>query len=461
MQHAHNTPKAATTLIVDGLVLCVLWLALTLLRVGLRTPWAQDMIPGTTALHDLSVKMHTALLLAILPVWLACLVRGGTYALGGRWVSGKHLWGISKASALATLVVLGMLFSVHITDWLSRSLFFSFALASPVALYWGRLASVRFLHRAATWNILVVGKREEATTLMAENAPNKWDHIIVGTVAPDQLHDLEPMLLQHSVDQVFVTASAWTPAVLRQVADTCEEVGVRLSMDANFVGLRTAKAQLEDLDGSTVLTFSSTPTDTDALVIKRAMDVVLSVLLLLFLSPLLAVVTLSIRIIDGGPVLYHQVRVGLYGRRFPMPKFRTMVVGADAQRSALAMANEMSGPVFKMRNDPRVTTVGRFLRRTSIDELPQLFSVLTGQMSLVGPRPPIPEEVESYQRWQLRRLSMKPGLTCTWQVSGRNRVDFETWMQLDLQYIDNWSLFLDLKLLAKTIPAVIWGTGAH
>ena len=162
-----------------------------------------------------------------------------------------------------------------------------------------------------------------------------------------------------------------------------------------------------------------------------------------------------------GPVLFNQVRMGLNGRKFNMYKFRSMHQDAENRLGALKSSNEMSGPVFKIANDPRVTPVGRFIRKFSIDELPQLFNVLKGDMSLVGPRPPIYKEVLEYQRWQRRRLSMRPGITCIWQVSGRNDIGFEEWMELDLQYIDNWSFWLDLKLLFKTIPAVLIGKGAH
>jgi len=162
-----------------------------------------------------------------------------------------------------------------------------------------------------------------------------------------------------------------------------------------------------------------------------------------------------------GPVLFNQVRMGLNGRKFNMYKFRSMHQDAENRLGALKSSNEMSGPVFKIANDPRVTPVGRFIRKFSIDELPQLFNVLKGDMSLVGPRPPVYKEVLEYQRWQRRRLSMRPGITCIWQVSGRNDIGFEEWMELDLQYIDNWSFWLDLKLLFKTIPAVLIGKGAH
>jgi lipopolysaccharide/colanic/teichoic acid biosynthesis glycosyltransferase len=170
---------------------------------------------------------------------------------------------------------------------------------------------------------------------------------------------------------------------------------------------------------------------------------------------------LLIKFTSPGPVFFFQERVGLNGRRFKMIKFRSMYADAEQRLAEVQQHNEMDGPVFKMKNDPRITSVGRWFRRLSIDELPQLWNVLVGEMSLVGPRPPLPNEVERYERWQRRRLSMKPGVTCLWQVGGRNEIDFQTWMKLDMEYIDNWSLFLDFKILLKTISVVLTAKGAR
>jgi lipopolysaccharide/colanic/teichoic acid biosynthesis glycosyltransferase len=191
------------------------------------------------------------------------------------------------------------------------------------------------------------------------------------------------------------------------------------------------------------------------------MDIAVSAVALVLLSPLFVVLALGVKSTKG-PVLFRQTRMGLNGRLFQMYKFRSMFVGAERDLGALKSLNEMSGPAFKMRDDPRVTSFGRFMRRFSLDELPQLWNVLIGDMSLVGPRPPIPGEVSLYDRKSRRRLSMRPGLTCTWQVSGRNEIaDFQDWVALDLQYIDNWSLLRDIALLVRTIPAVLLGTGAR
>jgi exopolysaccharide biosynthesis polyprenyl glycosylphosphotransferase len=194
--------------------------------------------------------------------------------------------------------------------------------------------------------------------------------------------------------------------------------------------------------------------------VKRGFDLVIATLLTAAAVPMMLAIAGAIKVTSGGRVLFRQTRCGLNGRRFTLYKFRTMVENAESERPKLSHLNEMKGPVFKVRDDPRVTRLGRLLRRFSLDELPQLWNVLLGTMSLVGPRPAIPEEVAQYQRWQRRRLSMRPGLTCLWQISGRNEVDFDRWMELDLEYIDSWSPLLDLKILARTVPVVLSGRGA-
>jgi len=196
------------------------------------------------------------------------------------------------------------------------------------------------------------------------------------------------------------------------------------------------------------------------LAVKRGLDLLVGCLLLALALPVLALAALAIKATSPGPVLFRQLRCGLNGRRFLVLKLRTMYADAEKRKRELQHLNEVSGPVFKIRNDPRITPVGRFLRRFSIDELPQLWNVIRGEMSLVGPRPPIPAEVAQYETFERRRLSMRPGLTCLWQVNGRSEIEFDEWVRLDLQYIDDWSLTQDLRILAQTVPAVLRGTGA-
>jgi len=193
------------------------------------------------------------------------------------------------------------------------------------------------------------------------------------------------------------------------------------------------------------------------LIAKRTLDIALASLALLLLGPVLLVIALVIKLDDRGPVLFRQTRVGLHGRPFQMVKFRTMVPDAELKRAELALLNEISGPAFKLQADPRITRVGRLLRRASLDELPQFWNVLFGQMSVVGPRPPLPDEVAGYDLWHRRRLSMKPGITGLWQVSARLEEEFDRWVELDLNYIDRWSLWLDLKIMLRTVPAMLSG----
>jgi len=229
----------------------------------------------------------------------------------------------------------------------------------------------------------------------------------------------------------------------------------------DYFKLKFSRAKQTDLGGFPLLTFESTPDRLWCLLIKRLFDAVSSGIALLVLAPIFAIIAIIIKATSKGPVFFRQKRCGLNGRTFILYKFRTMVEGAEARLDELIKHNEMNGPVFKMENDPRLTRVGKFLRKTSLDELPQLWNVFKGEMSLVGPRPPIPKEVEQYDNWQRRRLSMRPGIICLWQVNGRNRiVDFNEWARLDLEYIDNWSLGLDFKILLKTIPAVLFARGA-
>jgi exopolysaccharide biosynthesis polyprenyl glycosylphosphotransferase len=216
------------------------------------------------------------------------------------------------------------------------------------------------------------------------------------------------------------------------------------------------------LDGIPMVTIRSGPQDGWQLLAKRLIDICGSAVLLLAAAPLLLVVALLIKLDSPGPILFSQERVGLHKRRFKLIKFRTMVNGAERQQPLLEHLNEADGPVFKIRDDPRITRLGKFLRRFSIDELPQLFNVLKGEMSLVGPRPLPVRDVERIAvQWHKRRLSMKPGVTCLWQVNGRSDVSFEHWVDMDLEYIDKWTLGLDLKILLKTIPVVLRGAGAY
>jgi exopolysaccharide biosynthesis polyprenyl glycosylphosphotransferase len=274
------------------------------------------------------------------------------------------------------------------------------------------------------------------------------------------LSEIPELLRCHVIDEVIMAVSKDELEKLEETFVLCEEEGVRTRVLLSFFPHVISKVYLERLRDMPLLTFSATPENEFLLLLKRVVDFVMALVLLLVLSPLLLVMALVIKLTSRGSVLYRQTRCGVGGRKFTLYKFRSMRPDADLLREELAALNEMDGPWFKIRNDPRCTPAGRFMRRFSLDELPQLFNIFRGDMSFVGPRPPLPEEVEKYERWQRRRLRMPPGLTCLWALEGRSTLRFRRIMELDLEYIDNWSPTLDWKILLKTIPVVLLGRGA-
>ncbi len=269
-------------------------------------------------------------------------------------------------------------------------------------------------------------------------------------------------LHNHVVDEVVFTAEKIEG--LPQLApfmQQCEQEGVHMRLDLDFLPSGFSHVYVEHLAHVPLLTFASSPQNEGGMLLKRALDFVMAGVVLVLLSPLFLILALVVRLTSPGPVFYRQTRCGLGGRRFSLLKFRSMAVDAEDSQSHLEDLNEVDGPVFKMRDDPRCTTVGRWIRVFSLDELPQLWNVLCGDMSLVGPRPPLPREVQQYEPWQRKRLCMRPGMTCLWALEGRSQLRFDRWVKLDLLYIDRWSIWLDFKILFKTIPAVLSGKGAH
>jgi exopolysaccharide biosynthesis polyprenyl glycosylphosphotransferase len=289
-----------------------------------------------------------------------------------------------------------------------------------------------------------------------EIPPSRFAGSLIG-----ESDDLERVLRERPIDEVYIAGSSLRHGAAMQAAiRVCERFGTPFALPASQFRLDRARPADAHAIGDGYVHYVSVEHKSHQLVMKRVLDILVSAIALVLLSPVLVAAALAVVLTSRGPVLFRQQRVGRFGRPFHMLKFRSMVVDAEAQKAALMSKNEQSGPVFKIKNDPRITRVGRFLRKYSIDELPQLINVMRGDMSLVGPRPPIPSEVERYEPWQRRRLSVRPGITCLWQVSGRNSISFEEWMYLDMRYIDHWSLAEDLKLILKTVPVVVTGRGA-
>jgi exopolysaccharide biosynthesis polyprenyl glycosylphosphotransferase len=367
--------------------------------------------------------------------------------------------------------------------YISRLFVGIFGVSAFLLLLFQRLAMrglAKILRRKGwnTRNVLIVGSGKRARELAKTVLDHKeWGLKLLGMVAERGNGNLQKVrgypvlgstdkigeiLNSEIVDEVLFAVSRKRLEEFEEIFLLCEKRGVRARVAINFFPHTIAKVCLEEIDGIPLLTFSTTPHNEFVLALKRGFDILVSSAALILFLPFFLPISFAILATSPGPVFFKQTRVSLNGRHFTLYKFRSMVANAEEKKQELLHLNQMEGPVFKMEHDPRVTRVGRFLRKTSLDEFPQFLNVLKGDMSIIGPRPPLPEEVEKYQPWQRRRLSMRPGLTCLWQITGRNTIrDFEQWITLDLKYIDTWSLTLDLKIFLKTIPIVLLARGAR
>jgi exopolysaccharide biosynthesis polyprenyl glycosylphosphotransferase len=313
--------------------------------------------------------------------------------------------------------------------------------------------------------LVLMGTPEETARIGAELKHKSPESVVIAAeldlqAAPVQR--LVEMLHEHSVNGVIISAKRSSFDQLEEAIKACELEGVEVWLVADFFNTQLSRTSFDDFYGQPILVFRTAPEASYQGLLKGLCDLIGSVLLLVVSSPILLAAAVLVKLTSPGPILFRQQRSGLNGKPFTIYKFRTMVTNAEQLQHELAAMNEMSGPVFKVTNDPRITPVGQILRKFSIDEFPQLFNVLCGEMSLVGPRPLPVDEVRRFNDLaHRRRLSVKPGLTCLWQISGRNNVkDFKDWVRLDLEYIDNWSLWLDIKILFRTVPVVLAGTGA-
>ena len=426
-----------------------------------------------------TLDRYWPLLAVILPLWIIVFHASGLYGARSQRALVTEYARVARALTAGGLLLIFVIFAAKL-DYISRPLILLF-----LVLDFGFVIAGRALVRAAVLDtstrrrVLIAGGHGEVLAAAAQvDAHRGWGLEIVGLVSDGTWtthggsyavlggYESIPAIVQQGeiVDEVLVVPASRRLDDLKTLEPLflqLEELGVVTRLVVNFLPQALSRVSFDELGGTPILTFSTAPRDELLLFVRRAIDVLVSSIALFILSPLLVAIALSIKATSRGPVLFKQVRCGLYGRPFTFLKFRSMRLEAETLKPTLAPYNEMDGPAFKMRNDPRVTAVGRFLRRTSLDELPQLWNILKGNMSFVGPRPSVIEEVRQYEPWQRRRLSMQPGLTCLWQISGRNDLTFDEWMRLDLEYIDNWSLWLDVKIALKTIPAVLLGRGAR
>lgn len=377
-------------------------------------------------------------------------------------------WLLFKGSVLITVGVVLAMFFFKMN--LARSVIIFFGIIGFALVfvseelmqlaYRSKFAQAQFKKR-----VLLVGAPQDVSRLKTELQNQGSDSIeVVGELDLNEntIGQMVCMLHERAPNGVILNAKHTFFGQVEKAILACEREGVEAWLVADFFQTQISRTSFDDFFGRPVLVFRTVPEASWEGIAKQLIDFFGALTLLLLVSPILLTVALMIRLSSPGPILFRQQRCGLNGKPFTMLKFRTMVTDAEQRQHELAALNEMGGPVFKVTNDPRVTPIGKFLRRYSLDEFPQLLNVLRAEMSLVGPRPLPVHEVERFDDpSHRRRLSVKPGLTCLWQVSGRNNVrDFKEWVRLDLEYIDNWSLWLDLKILFRTIPVVLTGTGA-
>jgi len=405
--------------------------------------------------------------------WVAILWLNGLYRLRTRWRLWSEARDIAKSTLFVVAITLSALFLFKQEDVSRLFLALLFAVQPTVTLI-GRAAlrfgfayarsrgyDPRFMLVAGTGHLAQeFADRVERHPGMGMRiighlaVPGETEHVVTRPIL-GTIEQIEDVFHSRIVDEVAVCLPPASAEYLEPITGLASGEGKTVRIPADAIEELMPSAHTEEFDGLIVRSLVHDGQREAALIAKRILDVIGASIGLLVLSPLLLAASILVLVRDGSPILFRQTRIGFHGRPFTIYKFRTMVVGADQQLDEIQHLNERDRVAFKATNDPRVTPVGAFLRKTSIDELPQLWNVLNGTMSLVGPRPPLPREVAEYDIWHRRRLSMKPGITGLWQVEARNEPDFDRWVERDLIYIDSWSLWLDLKIIAKTIPSMI------
>ena len=435
-------------------------------------------------LIGMRVKIQNfGLFIGLLLAWYLIFSLFGLYhsrRFSSRW---EEVRDVIKATTLGTFAVLAasVLFPISLINTVFLLIFWAVStlttILSRLAL---RYILVKFrLHGHNLRHMLIVGTNPRALKFARNiEAKPELGYRIIGFVDDDygengvfknsgyplvsSLNDFPSYLRVHVVDEVCIhlpLKSRYDQA--SRIVALCQEQGIVVRFLSNIFNLKAGQSEAGHFDEAPVITLSTGAMKGLPILLKRALDFSLSLILLIILSPFFLVISILIKITSPGTIFFIHDRVGLNKRRFPLIKFRTMIPNAEEKMAELEERNEVCGPVFKIKNDPRITKIGKFLRKTSIDELPQLWNVLKGDMSIVGPRPlPVRDYNGFDEDWHRRRFSVRPGITCLWQVNGRSNTSFDKWMQLDMEYIDKWSLALDFKILFKTVPAVLRGSGA-
>lgn len=427
-----------------------------------RTRTALDL-----TLFYLNLRPHLLLVAFCMIVWVALGSQQRVYEYLDSAKTPRVLANTFRQSLLGGMLVVLLQYLLHLDHPLSRSflgLFFGYNFVLLSLFRWQSPHLIGAFQRGfgSPYHLVLVGSPPKTAKLeqqLCHGSPFRIQ--ISACLTEDECHERIPALLrQHVIDEVIFDVESNCLSALEPVFLQCDEEGVRTRIAIDFFPHVNSEVTLDRVGEAPLLTFSAAPFDELSLLTKRLFDLIAASISLVVTAPIIAVIVALIKFTSPGPVIYSQIRCGLNGRRFTLYKFRSMVSNADQLKDDLEHLNERD-IAFKLARDPRVTPIGRFLRKYSIDEWPQFYNILRGDMSLVGPRPPLPSEVERYARWHKRRLRMRPGLTCLWVIMGRDRLDFNSWMQSDITYIENWSLKLDCTIMLKTIPHVLAGKGAH
>lgn len=425
-------------------------------------------------------RNYSETLLLVVVLWLAIFKLMGLYEEKRSSDLLDDLALIFFSVAIASGTLLGFLF-IYRGLWFSR-LVITLAAGIAIALMWLLRfilkTSRRWLYSlgAGRYNVLIVGAGEMGQTLarklkidkssggvpvgFADDDPASAKKTFEGVPVLGKLSKIKDLIKQHKIDEVIFASDNIPYQKILDIVTECEILRVKFKIVPGILEIIASRVNIEDIGGIPLVTISEIGLTGVKSVLKRTMDFASAAILLTALSPVYLLIAALIKIDSRGPVFYTQERVGKDGKTFPMYKFRSMVVGAEKMVDELEKFSETEGHIFKIKKDPRITRIGKWLRRLSIDEWPQLFNVIKGDMSLVGPRPPLPREVVKYSPWHMKRLRVSPGISGLWQVSGRSLLPFEDMVRLDIYYIENWSLWLDLKILIRTIPAVVTASGA-
>ncbi len=414
--------------------------------------------------------------LILIPFWVLIFALNGLYSVSERRSTVSEFGKIIVAASATIALVIAWIFLTR-TFFFSRLIIaFAWALVIVTVLL-GRFL-IRFLKRflyrygIGVHRVIVLGKNSFTQPIITEIKRNRGlGYKVVKVINREGIDKLDKITQNNPCDEIMIADSTLSESMTEKVLEFCRLNRIGFEMTPNLFLVRSSRVSVQTLAGVPILEFKRTPLDGWGKIIKRLVDLLGSIILIILTSPLMLIVSLIIKLTSEGPIIYKQERVGLE-KNFKFLKFRSMKVeysvgkeygGKKAEEllRKLSKNNEAKGPVFKIKNDPRITPFGRFIRRTSLDELPQFFNVFLGQMSLIGPRPPLPKEVAQYNKFQRQRLGVKPGITGLWQVSGRSELSFDEWVKLDSYYIENWSLWLDFQIFLKTIWVILRGWGAY